>query len=486
MKRILSLTLVMIVAFSLFMVPASAADYMKLTWVQGTGADAPKDVAMVNEAMNVITREKLGCEVEILYMKNDQVNLSIAAGEVYDMYFTCDWFNDFGTRVSEGMFADITDAIQKYTPNLYSILPENVWDLSKINGRLYAIPVKKDYAPMVFIVYDKGFYDSINMTWPDDMEDISALTPYLEAYKKAFPDQYPLLVAGGHYGFDAVFNYLNRDSTIGFNYKKVETDPENASKIISAFEDEVIMSRLRLLHQWYKAGYINPDAATTESIDAKINALKVSQAWRGYDYSPTYGYTCGMTLISGPYLSTSGVRGSMNAFSVALEDQPERLEMALKYQELVNTDLQFRDMLRYGIEGVHFNYKDGFVIRTQAGKDNYGPWAFSQGSYALSSIETTEKDMATADKDQWEKTFASYSTALVAVDAGFSFNTEPVKMEITSVQAVKEKYIKLLFSGTYDPDVEVPNLLKEMRAAGLDKIIAEAQAQLDAYLASKK
>lgn len=487
MKKTLSLVLALTLVLALgFLMPASA-EYTKLTWLQGTGADAPKDNALVLEAMNKITREKLGVEVQIDYMKGDQVNLSIQSGQVYDMYFTCDWFNDFNTRVSEGIFADITEKLKTVTPALYASLPEQVWDLSAVNGKIYAIPVKKDYCPQIFFIYDKGFYDSIGITWPEKLTDINEITPFLKAFKEKNKDVYPIMITKGGVGagIDGTFNFVSRDSWIGFNYDLVTTDPANASKVISMLDDPTTVGRMKTYHEWYKAGYINPDAATTENISEKLNYLKINQCWIGYDYSPAYGYTCGQTLISGPYLSTSGIQGSMNAFSVTLEDNPERFDLALKYQELVNTDREFRDMLRYGIPGTHFNYQeDGSVIRTQAGKDNYAPWAFSQGSYELSSIETSEG--VKANLTQWVDTFKSYEGAVVAVNPGFAFNPDPVKMEVAAVSAVKEKYSAQLYTGTIDPETAIPKIKAEMVAAGLDKIIAEAQAQVDAFLAAKK
>ncbi len=39
----------------------------------------------------------------------------------------------------------------------------------------------------------------------------------------------------------------------------------------------------------------------------------------------------------------------------AINANSEHIDLALKYQELVNTNQEYRDILRYGIEGVHFN-----------------------------------------------------------------------------------------------------------------------------------
>ena len=62
MKKLVSLLLavMMIVSMMTFVSFASAEDYVKLTWVQGT-SPAPKDNDMVLEELNKILRERLGC-----------------------------------------------------------------------------------------------------------------------------------------------------------------------------------------------------------------------------------------------------------------------------------------------------------------------------------------------------------------------------------------------------------------------------------------
>ena len=483
MRKLVALLLTMLMFGALLAMPAAAEDYVKLTWVQGTGADAPVDAAIVGEALNKITREKLGCEVEIIYMTNDQVTRSILAGEIYDMYFTCDWYNDFFTQVYAGVFADITGLIETVTPDLYATMPEIVWELAKVNGKSYSIPVKKDYAPEIFAIFDKELFAKLGMEIPAEMDYLD-LEPYLAAQKAEYPDRYPLMLSGASANAASKFNFINRPAGLGFPYSAVET--ENATKIISLFEDEEYIARVMALRDWYLKGYINPDAATINDIDNKQNFLKFGQGFYGADsiWSSSYQYPVQISKVSGPYLSVLGVCGSMNAFNAALESDPARLELCLKYQELVNTDLEYRDMLRYGIEGLHFNYNaDGTVSRTDAG-NNYRPWPFAQGSYALSSVEASNFPSVPADPNMWNVVFEGYKKALVAADHGFAFDPTPVEMEVAQLVVIKEKWLRQIETGSVDPAEALPAVIAEMEAAGLRDVIKEAQAQLDAHLAS--
>ena len=58
-----------------------------------------------------------------------------------------------------------------------------------------------------------------------------------------------------------------------------------------------------------------------------------------------------------------------------------------------------------------------------------------------------------------------------------------VSEKLSACVAVYEKYKSVLLTGAMDPEEIVPQMMSEMRANGFDDIVAEAQAQLDAFLA---
>ena len=54
--------------------------------------------------------------------------------------------------------------------------------------------------------------------------------------------------------------------------------------------------------------------------------------------------------------------------------------------------------------------------------------------------------------------------------------------EITALDNICTRYQTGLECGSMDPAVELPNFLKALEDAGIDKVIAEKQAQLDKFL----
>ncbi len=493
MKKLASLVLALMLVLSVCSFAGAEDDVIKLTWAMGTGSTAPKDNAMVLEELNKMSREKIGVEVDIQYFTNEQLQNSIQAGEVFDMYYTCSWYNNFNVAVSNKLFANIWPHLQEWTPDLYATMPENVWDLAKsADGGLYAIPVKKDYCPENFITYPADLAAELGFEIPANIGAWDELTDFLVAWKETLADNdYPVMLGGGAAGLETSFDFIDRTVMIGVLFGTTE--------VVTAFDDPSVMERYQTLHKWYELGLVNPDAAqlNEDAIDSKHMHLGFVQAWDGYDFSVTKGYNCEMTRYSGPFLSTDGVQGSMNAFSVTLENDLERFEAAMKYQELVNTDKLYRDTLRYGVQGYHWNYVTeeqsaacaGGVLKTQVGSDNYSPWPFSQGSYALSSIQVSQEQVDGTAKapvmNQWDLYFANCETAPVSAISGFTFDSSKWTANYAEITAIKDQYYKSFATGTTNIDDVLDEMMEKMNAAGLQDIIEDAQAQLDAYLASK-
>ncbi|MNY49738.1 hypothetical protein D3C86_1851920 [compost metagenome] len=65
---------------------------------------------------------------------------------------------------------------------------------------------------------------------------------------------------------------------------------------------------------------------------------------------------------------------------------------------------------------------------------------------------------------------------------GFVFDPEAVKNELISIDNANKTFVDGLKSGQLDPEEVVPKMLEKQKAAGADKVIAEAQKQLDAWL----
>ena len=481
MKKVLSLVLTLALVLSMGILSAHAEEPAKIIWwVYG---DAPIDTKLVVEAANAYSAEKIGVTVDLLFKTDEQFATDMSTDTYFDMTFTCDWVNSFVDNALDERFYDITDLVKTATPALYECIDEKYWDVAgSINGRIYAIPTLKDMASEQFFRFDKDRYEAIGITIPDKME-FRDLEPMLAAYKENYDDVYPLML--GKAGLTGMTNSAQwiAGSYLCSPYHLAGTERE--SKIIPFWEDEVLMERYRLLHKWYELGYINPDAATIESIGSDIRAgVRSGSAWRGYytGYSSWAGINVEGSSYSGPYMSVATMRGAMNAINAAASE--EQAIACLKYMELLNTDRTFRDILRFGVEGVHFNYinnDQGIQVaqRTEQGNSNWSMDGFVTGSVVNASCSSDSYY-------DWNEIYADYDKAILSTLGAFSFNKEPVESECAACSAVMSKYTAEILTGTLDIDEKLPTIQEELKIAGIDAIQAEAQRQLDEYLAGQQ
>ena len=171
--------------------------------------------------------------------------------------------------------------------------------------------------------------------------------------------------------------------------------------------------------------------------------------------------------VFGPLYSTDTIQGSMNAVSINSKYKDE----CLKFLQLVNTDSKLRDMLAYGVPDKTFKYVGDGVIEKQT--DTWPLAAYTQGTFFNMSI--TED----ADPDQWDQVKKQNEEAVSSSCLGFSLDLTNIQNEMSNCLTVWQKYKYDLLTGASDPETAVPAVIQELKAAGFDTVIQEAQKQIN-------
>ena len=137
-------------------------------------------------------------------------------------------------------------------------------------------------------------------------------------------------------------------------------------------------------------------------------------------------------------------------------------------------------ILNYGVEGVHYNLTaDGLVEFTEE-RGNYQPWTNGVGNVTILPPTVEQGD------GFWDNFKAYYGTAKEIPILGFAYDSSAVSTEMGAVANVVAEFMLPLCTGTVDPDEKIPEFLEKLEQNGINIVLDDANAQLDAFMASKE
>ena len=87
----------------------------------------------------------------------------------------------------------------------------------------------------------------------------------------------------------------------------------------------------------------------------------------------------------------------------------------------------------------------------------------------------------TEEVNQWDEVKALNDAATGSPALGFVFDTTNVTDQLANCTEIWKRYKSELLTGTIEPEAAVAEMMEEMRAAGFDEIVTEAQTQIDAW-----
>lgn len=449
--------------------PAKEETVNLVWWTIG---NEPKDLKLVNEEINKYTKEKINVTVELKYASwgeyGEKLSKVIQSGENYDIAFGAS-INNYLDLANKGYFADLKEVVPSVAPALDEFVPDELWAGMTVNNQVFGIPTYKDSAMSQYWVWDKELVDRLGIDY-ENINTLEELEPALKQIKADNPTKYPLLIHGLE-GINGSFSALNGfDEFLGNPHVGIKYDDQTAT-VVSPWEDEQTMNNWRTLHKWFNEGLINPDAATVTEITEKNKPIGGAQGFPHADADWSVGRTPVVShMFFGPAYSTGTIQGSFQVISAG----SKHVEEAVKLIELFNTDSTARNLLAFGIEGVHYEKTGDNNIKILT--DSYSVPAYSQATFFNMYVV----DPAPATK--WTDLQKHNENAFASPALGFSFNTQPVQNQIAACSNIQAKYQPAIITGSINPDEAVPKMLEELNKAGYQDIIAEAQKQLNEFL----
>jgi putative aldouronate transport system substrate-binding protein len=462
--------------------PVSAVpkEEVTLTWYLA-GNDQQADTQLVVDKVNEYLKDKLNIKLELQCFPfgegyDTKVNTALASGEPIDIVFTASWSANYYLNAPAGYFTVLNDYIAKY-PAIQEILGKDFLNASRVDGKNYALPTNKEKVHNWGFLLQKSLVDKygIDISTIKKMED---LDPWFEKIKTGEADIIPLLIVGG----DSPYHFLDWDAISDDDVPGALPPDNSSTTIVNNYEHPKTIAMFKKLREYYQKGYIARDAATMENTSQQMQTGKYFAAeqslkpGKAAEMSVSTGVEWVQVDITKPVMSNRETTGAMLAIPAASKN-PER---AYRFIEYLYTDKYVKNLLNFGIEDTHYKVNaDGRITITQEGKDRYNPgntWRFGD--------QMKDLLMENEDPKKWELFPAYNASGLVLNSLGFVFNKTPVETQANACKAVINVYDNELLCGAVDTDPTVKKMSAELKASGVEALIAEMQKQYDEWRAA--
>ncbi|MCG7380605.1 ABC transporter substrate-binding protein [Paenibacillus sp. ACRSA] len=451
-------------------------DSVELIWY--TIGTPQKDVNKVMEEVSKYTKEKINATVTMKmvdwgdYPQKMQVN--VASGEPMDILFTASGGFDYVLNARKGAFMELDELLPEFGKELTDTIDPAFLSGSKVDGHNYGIPANKELPQQEVWRFNKTLLDKYKLDM-SGIRTLDSLEPLLKTIKENEPSVTP-------FGMDKNYvPYVPYDYVIQNLPMAIKLDTTDY-KLVNILETPEMQEALTTMNKYYKAGYVSPEAATTGS----TNDLTTSGNWfldraqtqpmADNQWSASYGYPVVSTPASDAIITNTSVQGSIMAIS-ANSEYPEK---AMEFLNLLNTDPVLRNMVDSGIEGTHYKKVDDTHMENLPESKNYDMPSYSLGNNMLLYLNSNDPD------NKWDEFKKFNAEGVNSPILSFNFDASNVSAELTAVQNVKEQYWAALMTGTLDPATNLDQVIEKFNQAGLEKVMAEAQSQLDAWRAENK
>lgn len=424
----------------------------------------------------------------------DKLVVMSASGDKYDMNFDGNWLS-YPKMVNKGAYLVLNDLLPQYAPNTYAALQKaDSLTAASVNGQIMCIPWemkmnqqrqfphwRQDVAEKAGLKYENG-----------SIKTIEDLDKFLHEAKKAVPADLKL------FGWDSDDlgsinrTLLARDEMDVLEFHNFAVSINDDKCVIVPIEQApAFREAAKYAKNWTDAGILPKNLMVDkEQISAgyrngKVFASNGSHEWAfadaGFaDPSWKQGY-------SELYAEKKSPNRSALANITCINKNAANPERALMFLDMLTTNQELYDLVMYGIKdktyvlnGETADFPAGLTAANSSYLDWQGQWAWWKPQFM--------RPTQTYPQGFWQREgeFASSAVSVGSKLDGLFFNTDSIKNEIAKRDQVNTEQGKLIQYGLVtDSDKAVDEYIQKQKDAGLDKITAELQKQVDAFLATR-
>ncbi|MBR1740921.1 MAG: ABC transporter substrate-binding protein [Lachnospiraceae bacterium] len=448
-------------------------------------SDRPAGQDVFDNKINEILKEKLNCTLKINWIGwaeyQNKYPLLFSSGEEFDMAYCATWLN-FSDLARKGAFKELGTMLPKYAPDNYKLQSETALSQATIDGKLYAVPTLLATYTAYGAIYRGDIAKEIGADFKiQSWEDVEK---YCDKVKETHPEMEPIdeYSAGPEIGFTWFKtegqHYLDNGSRFMW-YDPSEEKPQIYVNYDYPKFGELLDMTARWSEKgfWSKSALSDTDSQKTQTGKAGLRVHNIDTYRDFVTQHPEFDFqwaTMTKDVAHLPYTQDCMV----------LSNTGKNPERALAFWNLLTTNQDLYDALFYGVLGTSYELDDKGDFKMT------DPDLYTTGAmWAARTNELNRNQQGTPDdyntiREDWENNIKEG----VGTErfGGFVFDPTNVQTELTACQNVYQQYYWPLELGYTDKETGLEEYKKNMEVAGVEKVVAEAQKQLDAYVDSLK
>jgi ABC-type sugar transport system, periplasmic component len=456
--------------------------------------DQPKDTALVYGEINKKLKKDINATVEPVFLSwgeyMQKYPLLFATGEEFDLVYAANWIK-YSEQASKGAFMELTpELLNKYAPETMKEMPAEAWEQAKVGGKIYMIPSSnKDYGMVVGAVRG-DLREKYNLPQIKTIADYEA---YLDAIAKNEPTMVPYDADANTYQTFDMMLTPDYSWKIPVNNAGIAYDVKDPSgTLFNYIETPEYLDFAKKMAEWNKKGYWSKSALTNKTTvtDSFLSGKSASMAGNLTNLSQNvtlanqshpewkvemFNLYEGKPTFPNPYTGNG----------MAINANSKNAERALMMLDLFRNNEDYFNLTTYGIEGTHYELTADNKIKVLNGAesgfkpDSACPWGWR--------TPANYKVMADAPAEYASILESFNKNAISNPLLTFVFDSTNFKNELAAIKNVADQYkIAITLGGVSDAEAAVKNLDEKYKEAGMDKVMAEAKKQIEAFLANQK
>ncbi len=436
----------------------------------------PNNYDNVMKAVNEKLVQDINMTLDLRFIEpgdyNTKMQMAFAGGDEWDLCFTAAWANNYINAAGKGAFYKLSEEmLRENAPHVMEVIPERLWDGIKINGNIYAL---MNYQ----VMYSQGAYmflkeaiDECNIDY-QSIDSVEEVNDVLAAFKEKYPDRWP--ARGPSVNFTADKPVISQIMAMPF----LAVDPETKKIDTELYINTFGVPEYETAMLWRNNGWCPPDSATLQDETAMLKAGKLMSRTQGNkpgleaQLKLLYGNDWVTVPTGKKVIKTGSAQSTLTAVNVNSKN-PEK---AIQLFDYIFSNKEVANMLYFGLEGQDYDLVDG---RVHHHEDGWLAPAWMLGNQFNSLL--TENDV----ENVWEETIKGNETAEYELLFGFVPDRTPIETELANCEAIWGEYKDILNYGLKDYHEVLPELYDKLNKAGLEKVVAELQTQLDKFFAEQ-